>query len=82
MGDVAAADLAEIVLLYKLRNWAVQQDKQVKTSLGWSQYQVRSDRAMRRHWVLVQSAFAFCWWAETHPLHGRIATGSSRDHRY
>lgn len=59
-----AADLAEIVRLYGLRNWVEQQYKQVKTSLGWSQYQVRSDRAMRRHWALVQCAFAFCWWAE------------------
>lgn len=64
--SVAVADLAEIVRLYGLRNWVEQQYKQVKTSLGWSQYQVRSDVAMRRHWALVQCAFAFCWWAETH----------------
>ena len=61
---VAEADLAEIVRLYGLRNWVEQAYKQVKHSLGWSQYQVRSDRAMRRHWALVQCAFAFCWWAE------------------
>ena len=60
------ADLAEIVRLYGLRNWVEQQYKHVKAALGWSQYQVRSDRAMRRHWALVQCAFAFCWWAETH----------------
>lgn len=59
------ADLAEVVRLYGLRNWVEQQYKQVKASLGWSQYQVRSDRAIRRHWALVQCAFAFCWWAET-----------------
>lgn len=62
----AEADLTEVVRLYGLRNWVEQQYKQVKTSLGWSQYQVRADRAMRRHWALVQCAFAFCWWAETH----------------
>lgn len=62
---LAAADVAEIVRLYGLRNWVEQAYKQVKASLGWSQYQVRSDRAMRRHWALVQCAFAFCWWAET-----------------
>ena len=56
---------AEIVRLYGLRNWVEQQYKHVKQSLGWSQYQVRTDRAMRRHWALVQCAFAFCWWAET-----------------
>ena len=61
-----AADLAAIVRLYGLRNWVEQQYKHVKASLGWSQYQVRSDRAIRRHWALVQCAFAFCWWAETH----------------
>ncbi len=60
------ADLAEVVRLYGLRIWVEQAYKQVKGSLGWSQYQVRSDRAMRRHWALVQCAFAFCWWAETH----------------
>jgi SRSO17 transposase len=59
------AELAEVVRLYGLRTWVEQAYKQVKTSLGWSQYQVRSDRAMRRHWALVQCAFAFCWWAET-----------------
>lgn len=64
--SVAVADVAEIVRLYSLRNWVEQQYKQVKTSLGWSQYQVRSDRAIRRHWALVQCAFACCWWAETH----------------
>jgi SRSO17 transposase len=62
---LAAAELAEIVQLYGLRNWVEQQYKHIKHSLGWSQYQVRSDRAMRRHWALVQCAFAFCWWAET-----------------
>jgi SRSO17 transposase len=61
---LAEADLAEVVRLYGLRNWVEQQYKQVKQSLGWSQYQVRSDRAIRRHWALVQCAFAFCWWAE------------------
>jgi SRSO17 transposase len=60
------AELAEVARLYGLRNWVEQQYKHIKGSLGWSQYQVRSDRAMRRHWALVQCAFAFCWWAETH----------------
>ena len=61
---LASADLAGIVRLYGLRNWVEQQYKHVKLSLGWSQYQVRSDRAMRRHWALGQGALAFCWWAE------------------
>jgi DDE superfamily endonuclease len=65
---LAEAEVAEIVRLYGLRNWVEQAYKQVKRSLGWSQYQVRRDVAMRRHWALVQCAFAFCWWAETRSL--------------
>ena len=64
-GAKPAADLAEVVRLYGLRMWVEQSYKQVKHSLGWSQYQVRSDRAIRRHWELVCCAFSFCWrdWA-------------------
>jgi SRSO17 transposase len=71
------ADLAEVVRLYGLRIWVEQAYKQIKGSLGWSQYQVRSDVAMRRHWALVQCAFAFCWWAETHapPPDAAVASG-------
>ena len=57
------ADIAEVVRLYGLRNWVEQSYKQVKKALGWNSYQVRSDRAMRRHWALVCCAFSFCWWA-------------------
>ncbi len=62
-GDPAAAELAEVVGLYGLRMWVEQSYKQVKHVLGWSDYQVRSDLAMRRHWQLVCCAFSFCWWA-------------------
>ncbi len=58
-----AADVAEIVRLYGLRIWVEQSDKQVKQALGWAQYQVRGDRAIRRHWQLVCCAFSLCWWA-------------------
>jgi hypothetical protein len=58
-----AADLAEILLLYGLRMWVEQSYKQIKHVLGWSDYQVRSDIAIRRHWQLVCLAFSFCWWA-------------------
>jgi hypothetical protein len=57
------ANLAEMVRLYGLRNWVEQGYKQVKGELGWSDFQVRSDRAIRRHWVLVCCAFSFCWQA-------------------
>jgi hypothetical protein len=51
------------VRLYTLRGWVEQSYKQIKQSLGWSQYQVRKDMAIRRHWQLVCCAFTFCWWA-------------------
>jgi hypothetical protein len=55
--------LAEIVGAYGLRNWVEQGYKQVKDELGWADFQVRSDRAIRRHWTLVCCAFSFCWHA-------------------
>ncbi len=67
--ELEAADLAEIVRLYGLRMWVEQSYKQVKHALGWSDYQVRSDIAIRRHWQLVCCAFSFCWWA-----YGRLPT--------
>lgn len=66
---LGAADLAEIVRLYGLRMWVEQSYKQVKHVLGWSNYQVRSDLAIRRHWQLVCCAFTFCWWT-----YGRLPT--------
>ena len=65
-GLLASADLAEIVRLYGLRMWVEQSYKQVKHVLGWSDYQVRSDIAIRRHWELACLAFSFCWWAYGH----------------
>ncbi len=61
--SLPAANLAEVTRLYGLRAWVEQSYKQVKQSLGWAQYQVRADHAIRRHWELVCCAFAFCWWA-------------------
>jgi SRSO17 transposase len=57
----APADLAEVVRRSSLRNWVEQSYKQVKHELGWADFQVRSDRAIRRHWQLVWCAFCFCW---------------------
>ena len=41
--------------------------KQAKHELGWGDFQVRTDRAMRRHWALVACAFSCCWqsWCTT-----------------
>jgi SRSO17 transposase len=64
--DLAPASIAEVVRLYGLRMWVEQSYKQVKHALGWSDYQVRSDTAIRRHWQLVCLAFSFCWWAYGH----------------
>jgi len=63
-GALPAADLTEIVRLYGLRMWVEQSYKQTKGALGWSQYQVRSDLAIRRHWQLVCCAFSFCWYQQ------------------
>jgi hypothetical protein len=65
-GALPVADLAEIVRLYGLRMWVEQSYKQTKHALGWSQYQVRSDLAIRRHWQLVCCAFSFCWYQLGH----------------
>jgi len=66
---LTAADAAEIVRLYGLRQWVEQSYKQTKYALGWHEYQVRSDLAIRRHWALVCCAFAFCWYhlSQQHP---------------
>ena len=58
-----AADLCEVVRLYGLRQWVEQSYRQIKGELGFSDFQVRSDRAIRRHWEMVFCAFSFCWWA-------------------
>ena len=65
----APADLAEIVRLYGLRNWVEQGYKQLKQELGWADFMVRADQAIRRHWYLVFCAFSFCWraWFTTGP---------------
>ena len=64
-----AAPLAEIVRIYGIRHWIEQSYKQVKDELGWADFQVRSDIAIRRHQALVNCAFSFCWdaWFAEHP---------------
>jgi hypothetical protein len=65
-GPHPAADLAEIVRIYGLRTWVEQSYKQIKDELGWADFQVRSQIAIRRHQVLVNCAFTFCWDAHFH----------------
>jgi SRSO17 transposase len=59
---VAPADLAGLVRLYGLRVWVEESYKRVKHELGWADFMVRTDHAIRRHWALVSCAFSFCWW--------------------
>jgi DDE superfamily endonuclease len=63
---LAIASLQEVIRLYGLRMWIEQSYKQVRQALGWSEYQVRNDRAIRRHWQLVCCAFSFCWYHHSH----------------
>lgn len=70
------AELAEVVRLYGLRNWVEQSYKAMKQELGWADFMVRADRAIRRHWELVWCAFCFCW---RHWFSGDSARISSRD---
>jgi hypothetical protein len=65
-GPWPPASLEEVIRLYGLRMWVEQSYKHIKHALGWSQYQVRSDRAIRRHWQLVWCAFWFCWYHASH----------------
>ncbi|MFJ9379533.1 hypothetical protein [Streptomyces sp. NPDC101455] len=51
------ADLAEIVRIYGLRHWIEQSYKQVKDELGWADFQVRSDTAIRRDQTPRQHCF-------------------------
>jgi hypothetical protein len=66
-----AADLAEVVRIYGIRNWIEQSYEQVKDELGWADFQVRSDTAIRRRQALVCCAFSFCWatWFADPPPH-------------
>jgi len=46
--------------------------KSRRPELGWADFQVRSDIAIRRHQVLVNCAFSFCWntWLTAEPPPG------------
>jgi len=60
---IAPADLAEVARLYGLRTWVEQGYRQMEQEFGWADRQVRTDRAIRRHWALVCGAFSCCRWA-------------------
>ncbi|MEU5485801.1 IS701 family transposase [Streptomyces mirabilis] len=77
-----AADLTEVVRIYGLRHWVEQSYKQVKDELGWADFQVRSDTAIRRHQTLVTCAFSFCWdtWFTPSPPAGDDTPPPERGH--
>jgi DDE superfamily endonuclease len=77
----APADLAEIVRLYGLRNWVEQGSKQLTQELGWADFMVRSDPAIRRNWHLVFCAFSFCWraWFTTGPPADPVRASDTAD---
>ncbi len=49
------------VVANSMFDWIEQDYKQVKHELGWADFQVRSGRAIQRHWALVNIAFCFGW---------------------
>lgn len=69
--NLKGSSLEEITQLYAWRNWTEQGYKYVKDELGWADFQVRGDTAIRRHWALVCAAFSFCWWQAARE--GRLA---------
>jgi SRSO17 transposase len=69
--NLKGVSLEEITQLYAWRTWTEDGYKRVKGELGWADFQVRGDSAIRRHWALVCTAFSFCWWQAARE--GRLA---------
>jgi SRSO17 transposase len=69
--NLKSASLEEIIQLYAWRNWTEDAYRRVKGELGWADFQVRGDSAIRRHPALVCAAFSFCWWQAARE--GRLA---------
>jgi hypothetical protein len=56
-----------IVTTYSQRNWVEVFSREDKGWLGLKEYQVRGDRSLYRHWILVFWAYSFIVW---HTLNG------------
>ena len=56
---LAEAAAAEVYRIYRLRDWIEHYYKPAKHELGWADFQVRSEKAIVRHWQLVMLAFTF-----------------------
>ena len=74
--EYPAADLEEVVRIYGLRHWIEQAYKQVKNQLGWADFQVRSNTAIRTHQTLVNCAFNFCWTTDPPPPNQQQDSGT------
>ena len=75
------ADLAEIVRRDGLRNGVEQGAKHLQQELGWADWMVRSDQAIRRPWQVVCCACSFCWpRGSPRPAH-RLARSPHRNQR-
>jgi SRSO17 transposase len=73
---VAEASPAEVYRLYSLRDWIEHYYKPAKHELGWADFQVRSERAIVRHWQLVMLAFTFSLLAGGAPASAEPAEGA------
>jgi SRSO17 transposase len=51
-----------VVKTYAIRNWIEVFYREVKGWLGWKEYQVRSEKSIRRHLILVFVAYTFIRW--------------------
>lgn len=68
-----------VALTYSQRNWVEVFYRSAKGWLGWREYQVRDAKSLKRHWVLVFTAYTFILWHQltggfrrqwaTKPLH-------------
>ena len=79
--SLAEASPAEVYELYRLRDWIEHYYKPAKHELGWADFQVRSEQAIVRHWLLVMLAFTFSLLvgalspAEPEPVPAQAASG-------
>ncbi|NEP45718.1 MAG: transposase [Okeania sp. SIO2H7] len=51
-----------VIKTYATRNWIEVFYREVKGWLGWKEYQVRSEKSIRRHLILVFVAYTFIRW--------------------
>ncbi len=56
---VVQVSAEQVYEIYRLRDWIEHYYKPVKHELGWADYQMRSERAIVRHWYLVLLAYTF-----------------------